>query len=105
VKQAKTPAQTSTNNEQLLDELQRRAVFYFWETADPGTGLVNDRANNFESDDYTAASTAATGYGLAALAIGVEHGWLDRRKRPLAQNNPSFLAHYTAPARLDVSFH
>ena len=77
MKQAKTPAQTSTN-EQLLDELQRRAVFYFWETADPGTGLVNDRANNFESDNYTAASTAATGYGLAALAIGVEHGWLDR---------------------------
>ena len=54
-----------------MDELQRRAVLYFWEKADPGTGLVNDRANNFQGDDYTAASTAATGYGLAALAIGV----------------------------------
>jgi hypothetical protein len=61
-----------------LDDLQRRAVLYFWEKSDPGTGLVNDRAHNFKPDDYTDASTAATGYGLAALAIGVEHGWLER---------------------------
>jgi hypothetical protein len=78
VKQPFAPAESSTNDEQFLDELQRRAVLYFWEKAHPGTGLVNDRANNFKTDDYTAASTAATGYGLAALAIGVEHGWLDR---------------------------
>ncbi len=74
------PAQFSTNDEQFLDELQRRAVLYFWENADPGTGLVKDRADNFKSDNYTAASSAATGYGLAALAIGVEHGWLDRNE-------------------------
>jgi hypothetical protein len=72
------PAQTPTNDEQFLDELQRRAVLYFWENADPGTGLVKDRADNFKSDDYTAASSAATGYGMASLAIGVERGWLDR---------------------------
>jgi len=78
VKKVNDPAQTSTNDEQFMDELQRRAVLYFWEKADPGTGLVNDRANNFQGDDYTAASTAATGYGLAALAIGVEHGWVNR---------------------------
>jgi hypothetical protein len=78
VKQPIASAESSTNDEQFLDELQRRAVLYFWEKAHPGTGLVNDRANNFKTDDYTAASTAATGYGLAALAIGVEHGWLDR---------------------------
>jgi hypothetical protein len=78
VKQANTPAEPSTNDEHLLDELQRRAVLYFWEKTDPATGLVNDRANNFQADDYTAASTAATGYGLAALAIGVERGWLDQ---------------------------
>jgi hypothetical protein len=75
---APTEAQTPTTDERLLDELQRRAVLYFWEKADPGTGLVNDRGNNFGPDDYTVASTAATGYGLAALPIGVEHGWLNR---------------------------
>jgi hypothetical protein len=80
VKQPNAPAQIRLTDEELLEELQHRAVLYFWEKADPGTGLVNDRANNFGGDDYTAASTAATGYGLAALPIGVEHGWLDRRE-------------------------
>jgi hypothetical protein len=77
VKQPNAPAQTPITDQELLEEMQHRAVLYFWEKADPGTGLVNDRANNFGRDDYTAASTAATGYGLAALPIGVEHGWLD----------------------------
>ena len=61
----------------LLDEIERRAFRYFWEQADPHTGLVNDRAGNFGPDDYTVASIAATGYGLAALPIGVERGWID----------------------------
>jgi hypothetical protein len=78
VKQSNALAQTQIADEQLLEELQRRAVLYFLEKADPATGLVNDRANNFGADDYTAASTAATGYGLAALPIAVEHGWLNR---------------------------
>jgi hypothetical protein len=78
VKKRKVPPQSELTDEQLLDELQRRSVLYFWETADPRTGLVKDRASNFAVDDYTEASTAATGYGLAALAIGADHGWLSR---------------------------
>jgi hypothetical protein len=61
----------------LLDEIERRAFRYFWEQADSRTGLVNDRAGNFADDSYTVASIAATGYGLAALPIAVERGWLD----------------------------
>jgi len=78
VKKRKVPPKSQLTDEQLLDEVQRRAILYFWETADPRTGLVNDRASNFGDDSYTEASSAATGYGLAALAIGVEHGWLNR---------------------------
>jgi hypothetical protein len=71
-------SQSQPPDECLLEEVQRRAVRFFWEKADPGTGLINDRANNFGTDDYTIASIAATGYGLAALPIGVAHGWLNR---------------------------
>ena len=70
------PEQAQLSDEQLLQEVQRRAVRFFWEKADPGTGLINDRANNFGDDNYIVASNAATGYGLAALPIGVENGWL-----------------------------
>jgi hypothetical protein len=80
VQPSNAAGKTPVTDEQLLQELQRRAVLYFWEKADSATGLVNDRANNFGEDDYPVASTAATGYGLAALPIGVEHGWLDRHE-------------------------
>ena len=72
------PAQSRLSEEQLLLEVQRRAVRFFWEKADPGTGLINDRANNFGDENSVVASGAATGYGLAALPIGVENGWLNR---------------------------
>ena len=64
------------SDQELLDEIQRRAVRFFWEKTDPTTGLVNDRANNFGADEETVASIASTGYGLAALPIAVEHGWI-----------------------------
>jgi hypothetical protein len=72
------PSSSHFTDEQLLREVQRRAVRFFWEKADSVTGLINDRANNFGDDGYTVASIAATGYGLAALPVGVVNGWLDR---------------------------
>ncbi len=60
----------------MLDQIQQRAVLYFWQQAAPMTGLVKDRANNFGAEDYTVASIAATGFGLAGLAIGESRGWL-----------------------------
>jgi len=76
VASSNAPELRQLSEEQLLLEVQRRAVRFFWEKADPGTGLINDRTNNFGDDNYVIASHAATGYGLAALAIGVENGWL-----------------------------
>jgi hypothetical protein len=64
----------------ILEKVQRGAVRFFWEKADPHTGLINDRAHNFGDDTHIEASTAATGYGLAALPVGVERGWLNRNE-------------------------
>jgi Uncharacterized protein conserved in bacteria len=72
-----------SSDKKLLEEVQRRAVRFFWEKADPTTGLVNDRANNFGPDEETVASTASTGYGLAALPIAVERGWIERNEAAL----------------------
>jgi hypothetical protein len=69
-----------SSDRQLLEEVARRAARFFWEKADPGTGLVNDRANNFGADEETVASIASTGYGLSALPIAVENGWLNRNE-------------------------
>jgi hypothetical protein len=77
----------STNETALVDDLQRRAVMYFVEQTHPKTGLTKDRAANFkDSDTYTVASSAATGFALVANVIGTERKWLNReesRKRTL----------------------
>src|SRR5579883_18 len=66
----------------FLEDLERRSVLYFWEQADPATGLVLDRANaeggRAKGPSRDVASIAATGFGLTAICIGVEHGWIPR---------------------------
>jgi hypothetical protein len=71
---ARKPEQAS---DRLLDEIARRACRYFYDMADPNTGLVRDRASANEPYAPSAASIAATGFGLSALAIGASRRYLD----------------------------
>jgi hypothetical protein len=57
----------------LFEDIERRTFNYFWETAEPGTGLVPDRWPRAPF-----ASVAATGFALNAYAIGVERGYITR---------------------------
>src|SRR5215472_11793490 len=66
-------------NEQLLDEIERRACRYFYEMADPNTGLVRDRADTDETYTPSVASIAATGFGLSALAIAASRRYIEAR--------------------------
>ena len=59
----------------FLDDLERRAFRYFFDTAHPHTGLIPDRAKADGSRPGGMASIAAVGFGLTALAIGAERGW------------------------------
>ncbi len=67
----------------LLQEIERRACLYFYEQAHPVTGLVKDRANSNGSDDRRVASIAATGFGLSALCIADQRGFLKRGEAKL----------------------
>lgn len=83
---AGVPAQASYRlshaNRALLDDMGKRELAFFVEQADPGTGLVRDRAKTtgvVESEhNRDAASIAATGFGLTALCIGAQNGWISR---------------------------
>jgi hypothetical protein len=64
----------------LLDELQRTAFDFFWNEADPQTGLVKDRANANGGDSRLLSSIAATGFGLTAMCIGHRRRYRSRAK-------------------------
>jgi hypothetical protein len=57
----------------FLDTLAHRTFDFFWELADPRTGLAPDRA---PSESF--ASIAATGFALTAYPIGVVRGYVER---------------------------
>jgi hypothetical protein len=67
----------TAEDERLLDEIQRATFDFFWEQSDPTTGLVRDRFNvRAASDSRTAASIAATGFGLTAICIGAQRAYV-----------------------------
>jgi hypothetical protein len=68
----------SAQDDQLLDDMERLSSCFFWEQANPDTGLVKDRCNARDaiSDKNTVASIAATGFGLTALCIAVQRQFL-----------------------------
>jgi hypothetical protein len=80
-------AALSEEDNRFLEELERACYLFFWEQADPQTGLVKDRCNARASDSGVVASIAATGFGLTALCIGQANGWVplrEARERALA---------------------
>jgi hypothetical protein len=88
------PAATlAPQDDALLDEVEKACFLYFWEQAHPDTGLVKDRSRANSSDSTIVASIAATGFGLTALCIGQQRGWVsydDARDRVITTLN--FLA-------------
>jgi hypothetical protein len=88
-KPAPPPAPTSLSqaDDQLLEELERSNFLYFWEQANPQTGMVKDRCNVRTNDTGVVASIAATGFGLTALCIGQKRGYVslsEARERVVA---------------------
>lgn len=68
----------SADEEKFLDDLQRRGIQFFLDAQDPVTGLMADRAKADGSKPGDVASIASVGFGLTALCIGHERGWLTR---------------------------
>jgi hypothetical protein len=65
----------TSDDEKLLDDLEQRSIAYFVECADPITGLMPDRAAA-DGPGKDVASIASVGFGLTALCIGDERGWI-----------------------------
>ncbi len=75
--QPKTPpSRLSPEDDAFLDELEKLNFQYFWDQAGPQTGLVRDRCNVLKNDNSIVASIAATGFGLTALCIAQQRGFV-----------------------------
>ncbi len=85
---ATAPAATlAPDDDAFLEELEKANFQYFWEQADPHSGLTKDRCHVRTNDTGVVASIAATGFALTALCIGQQRGYVspqDARNRVLS---------------------
>jgi hypothetical protein len=72
------PNGLSPDDHQFLNDLERSSFQFFWDQANPKTGLVKDRCNVHIDDTGIVGSIAATGFGLTALCIGEKRGFVPR---------------------------
>src|SRR5260370_31673570 len=76
----------SQEEDAFLDELEKANYLFFWEQDHPDTCLIKDRCNARATDTGIVASIAGTGFGLTALCIAQQRGWVslyDSRERAL----------------------
>ena len=68
----------------VLDDLAQRCFLFFWEQADPITGICRDRshldASAYGGNQKDMGSTGVTGFALTAMCIGAERGWITRKQ-------------------------
>lgn len=74
----------AASDDTFLDDLERRGCLYFLEQASDANGQVLDRAaagiTNGKRDPRGMASIAATGFGLTALCIAADRGYIPRSR-------------------------
>jgi hypothetical protein len=66
----------SAEDDQFLNDVEKANFLFFWEQGNPKTGMVKDRCNVHNTNQAAAASIAATGFGLTALCIGDQRGFI-----------------------------
>jgi hypothetical protein len=104
------PKTLSKTDNDLVDDISRRAFRYFLENTNVDTGLALDRARtngvtDGERNGDGVASIAATGFGLTSFCIAADHRWIGRetaRRHVLAALN--FFA-YRAPGEHGWFYH
>ena len=77
------PATFAPDDERLLDEIEHTSFLYFWEQANPQTGLIKDRCNARTNDTGVVGSIASTGFGLTAICIAEKRGFIPHEEARL----------------------
>ena len=84
------PFTLSPEDDQFLDDLEKACFQYFWDQQNPKTGMVQDRADLRGGTPGIVASIAATGFGLTALCVANNRGFVkttDAEERVFATLN------------------
>ncbi len=78
------PHRLSALDDAFLEDLSRRAFQFFWDAGDPNTGITREHlywnGKPYPAERRDVGSTGATGFGITALCIAAERGWIPREQ-------------------------
>lgn len=78
----KPPVQAELlSDEELLDKVQEQTFNYFWEGAEPTSGMARERIHMdgiYPSNDQDVVTTGGAGFGLMAILVGIERNFITR---------------------------
>jgi hypothetical protein len=95
----------SPEDDQFLDDLERSSFLFFWEQANPQTGLIKDRCNVRINDTGVVASIASTGFGLTAICIAEKRGYISHQDARLRVINTLVFLWRKLPTHRGFFFH
>lgn len=78
-----TTEQPAISEDSLLTLVQYQTFQYFWENAEPVSGLAPERThmdNVYPQNDKDVVTTGGSGFGLMAILVGIERGFITRRE-------------------------
>lgn len=74
---------TQSEEDSLLNLVQYQTFNYFWEGAEPNSGLARERYhmdNEYPSHDMDIITSGGSGFGLMAMVVGIERGFITREE-------------------------
>ena len=74
------PVVESLTDNELLDLVQQQTFKYFWDFAEPNSGMARERSQDeaYGGQGADIVTTGGTGFGLASFPTAVERGWINR---------------------------
>ncbi len=80
---ASKPWWQEASEEELLDSVQVQTFRFFWDFAEPVSGLARERYHPtgvYPMEDSHIVTSGGTGFGLMAMIVGIERGFISRRE-------------------------
>ena len=74
---------TEISDEALLDSVQRRAFLYFWDGAEPVSGMARERFHvdgDYGKYNKNTVTSGGSGFGIMAIIAGIDRGYVTREE-------------------------
>lgn len=80
---SKSLAKDSLTDDSLLTLVQKQTFNYFWEGAEPTSGLARERIHMdgvYPQNDQDVVTTGGSGFGVMAILVGIERNFITRQQ-------------------------